>query len=144
MSKKTISPIAIICSKFNPTITQVLLEQCVFELKQNNYSAEDYEIVMLPGAVEIPYAAKKLALTGKYDAIIALGAVIRGETRHFDYVCKMVTDGCMQVMLEQMIPIIFGVLTTDNIEQASARTDGSKKNLGRDAARSAIDMAKLN
>ena len=104
---------------------------------------EDIDIAWVPGAYEIPLVAKKLALTGKYDAIVTLGAVIRGSTTHYDYVCNEVAKGVSHVSLAHEIPVIFGVLTTENIEQAIERAGTKAGNKGYDAAVSAIEMANL-
>src|SRR5690349_16096807 len=107
--------IAIVTSRFNQEITQKLHDDCIKRLKSLGFQDNQIYSVWVPGAVEIPIAAQRLAKTKKYAAIICLGAVIFGETRHFDFVCQIVTQGCQQVMINENIPVIFGVLTTDNI-----------------------------
>src|SRR5690606_17986785 len=115
---------AIVVSQFNQSITDKLLEGAVSRLNQLNLNANQITIVNVPGAVEIPLTAKLLAKSEKYDAIICLGAVIRGDTSHYDYVCQQVSQGCQQVMMEFDIPVIFGILTTENEEQAEDRVGG--------------------
>ena len=113
------------------------------ELKRHGVSDDNIDIVKVPGAFEIPITAMKFANTGKYNAIITLGAVIRGATAHFDYVSAEVSKGIAQVSLQTGVPVIFGVLTTDNIEQAIERAGTKAGNKGSDAAKSAIEMANL-
>jgi|SRR5579883_665430 len=134
------SKIAIITSRFNPEITQKLFDGAVARLTELTIDEKDITAVWVPGAVEIPITAQHLANTKKYAAIICLGAVIYGETKHFDYVCQQVSHGCQHVSLNSNIPLIFGVLTTDNMEQAHARTGGAKGHMGRYAADSAVEM----
>ena len=112
-------------------------------LKRNDVSEENIDIAWVPGAFEIPLITKKLANTGKYDAIIALGAVIKGSTPHFDYVCAEVSKGVAQISLQTDLPVIFGVLTTNNIEEAIERAGTKAGNKGSDAAFSAIEMINL-
>ncbi len=133
----------IILSRFNDFIGSKLLAGALDELKRHGVSDDNIEVVRVPGAFEIPVAAQKLAKTGKYNAIIALGAVIKGATAHFDYVSAEVAKGIAQVSLQTEIPVIFGVLTTDNIEQAIERAGTKAGNKGADAAKSAIEMANL-
>lgn len=133
----------IILSRFNDFIGSKLLSGAIDELKRHGVSDDNIEVVRVPGAFEIPVAAQKLAKTGKYNAIIALGAVIKGATAHFDYVSAEVAKGIAQVSLQTEIPVIFGVLTTDNIEQAIERAGTKAGNKGADAAKSAIEMANL-
>ncbi|MEQ1886313.1 MAG: 6,7-dimethyl-8-ribityllumazine synthase [Bryobacteraceae bacterium] len=132
---------AVVVARFNSDITGKLLEGAVEALKKAN--ADDHKVFSVPGAFELPLAAKKLARRGGYDAIIALGAVIRGETPHFDYVAGEAARGLQNVALDTGIPIIFGVLTTDNLEQAEARAGGALGNKGYDAAMTAIEMARF-
>jgi 6,7-dimethyl-8-ribityllumazine synthase len=132
--------IAIVVSLFNSDITEPLLKGAVSRLLELNIANENITIVRVPGAVEIPLTAKLLALTKKYQAIICLGAVIKGETNHYDYVCQQVSQGCQQVMLDYAIPIIFGVLTTTTTEQAIARSGDNKDNKGRESAEAAVTM----
>ena len=133
----------IVVSRFNEFITSKLLSGALDELKRHGANNENIDIVWCPGAFEIPFTAKKCALSGKYDAIITLGAVIKGSTSHYDYVCAEVSKGVATVGLETGVPAIFGVLTTDNIEQAIERAGTKSGNKGSDAAKSAIEMASL-
>ena len=133
----------IILSRFNDFIGAKLLSGALDELKRHGVSEENIDVVRVPGAFEIPLAAQKFAATGKYNAIITLGAVIKGATAHFDYVSAEVSKGIAQVSLQTGIPVIFGVLTTDNIEQAIERAGTKAGNKGADAAKSAIEMANL-
>ena len=133
----------IIVSRFNEFITSKLLSGAVDELKRHGVKEDNIDIVWCPGAFEIPIIAKKCAKTKQYNAIITLGAVIKGSTSHYDYVCAEVSKGVASVGLETEIPVIFGVLTTDNIEQAIARAGTKAGNKGSDAAKSAIEMASL-
>lgn len=133
----------IIVSRFNEFICSKLLSGAIDELKRHGVAEQNIDIVWCPGAFEIPLIAKKCAKTGKYNAIITLGAVIKGSTSHYDYVCAEVSKGVASVGLETEIPVIFGVLTTDNIEQAIERAGTKAGNKGSDAAKSAIEMANL-
>jgi 6,7-dimethyl-8-ribityllumazine synthase len=134
---------AIILSKFNEFIGKKLLESTVDCLNKHNYSEDNFDLIKVPGAFEIPVAAAKLAAMKKYNAIIALGAVIRGATPHFDYISNAVSIGCSKVALEYGIPVVFGVLTTNTVEQAIERSDPKAGNKGWDAALTAIEMADL-
>ncbi len=133
----------IITGRFNEFIGSKLLSGAVDGLKRHGAYEQDIEVVWVPGAFEIPLIAKKIAKSKKYDAVICLGAVIRGATPHFDYVASEVSKGVANVSLELEIPIIFGVLTTDTIEQAIERAGTKAGNKGYDAAVSAIEMANL-
>ncbi len=133
----------IIVSRFNEFICSKLLSGALDELKRHGVNEQNIDVVWCPGAFEIPLVAKKCAKTGKYSAIITLGAVIKGSTSHYDYVCAEVSKGVASVGLETEIPVIFGVLTTDNIEQAIERAGTKAGNKGSDAAKSAIEMANL-
>ena len=133
----------IIVSRFNEFITSKLLSGAVDELKRHGVKEDNIDIVWCPGAFEIPIVAKKCAKTKQYNAIITLGAVIKGSTSHYDYVCAEVSKGVAQVSLQTEVPVIFGVLTTDNIEQAIERAGTKAGNKGSDAAKSAIEMASL-
>ncbi len=133
----------IIVSRFNDFIGSKLLSGAIDELKRHGVDEENIDIVKVPGAFEIPIAAQKFAGTKKYNAIITLGAVIKGSTAHFDYVCAEVSKGVAQVSLQTGVPVIFGVLTTDNIEQAIERAGTKAGNKGSDAAKAAIEMANL-
>ena len=133
----------IILSRFNDFIGGKLLDGALDELKRHGVSESDIDVVRVPGAFEIPLIAKKCAKSGKYSAIITLGAVIKGSTSHYDYVCAEVSKGVASVGLETEVPVIFGVLTTDNLEQAIERAGTKAGNKGADAAKSAIEMANL-
>ncbi|MCQ2739338.1 MAG: 6,7-dimethyl-8-ribityllumazine synthase [bacterium] len=133
----------IIVSRFNEFICSKLLSGAVDELKRHGVEEQNIDVVWCPGAFEIPLVAKKCAKTGKYNAIIALGSVIKGSTSHYDYVCAEVSKGVANVGIETEVPIIFGVLTTDNLEQAIERAGTKSGNKGADAAKSAIEMANL-
>ncbi len=133
----------IILSRFNDFIGGKLLEGAIDELQRHGVDNEDIDIVRVPGAFEIPIVAKRCAKSGQYAAIITLGAVIKGSTSHYDYVCAEVSKGVAAVALETEVPVIFGVLTTDNIEQAIERAGTKAGNKGADAAKSAIEMANL-
>lgn len=132
--------VAIVVSRYNHHVTQKLLDGALERLAELNFSTHQITQVWVPGAVEIPITAQRLARTGKYEAIICLGVVIFGETKHFDYVCDQVSQGCQQVALENDIPVIFGVLTTDNLEQALERAGGTKGNAGRQAIDAAFEL----
>ena len=134
---------AIVNGRFNSLITKQLFEDALDGLKRHGAEEEDITITWVPGAFEMPLIAQKLAETGKYDAIICLGAVIRGSTPHFDYVCAEASKGIAQISLKTGIPVIFGVLTTDTIEQAIERAGTKAGNKGYDAAVTAIEMVSL-
>jgi 6,7-dimethyl-8-ribityllumazine synthase len=134
---------AIIVSKFNEFITERLLEGAKNCFVKQGYNENSLDVVKVPGAFEIPVAASKLASLNKYSAIVCLGAVIKGATPHFDYVSKGVANGVSRVSLDYGIPVIFGVLTTNTIEQAMERSGGKAGNKGWDAALTAIEMADL-
>src|SRR5574344_1643747 len=133
----------IIISRFNEFIGSKLLSGAIDELRRHGVNEDNIDIVWVPGAFEIPVIAKKVAKTDKYNAIITLGAVIKGSTGHYDYVCAEVSKGIAQVSLETGVPVIFGVLTTENIEQAIERAGTKAGNKGADAAKSAIEMSNL-
>lgn len=134
---------AIVTSRFNDSITKKLLESALDCLKRHGCRIENVEIVKVPGAFELPVTANKLASSKKYDAIICLGAVIRGATSHFEYVASSASNGIMQVSVKHSLPVVFGVLTTDTIEQAVERSGSKAGNKGWDAALTAIEMADL-
>jgi 6,7-dimethyl-8-ribityllumazine synthase len=134
---------AIVASRFNDLITKNLVEGAVDIFTRHGAALEDITVYRVPGAFEIPLACKKAALSGKYDAVIALGAVIRGSTPHFDFVAGEVAKGVAVVSLETNFPVIFGILTTDSIEQALERAGTKNGNKGADAALSAIEMVNL-
>ncbi|WP_420021936.1 6,7-dimethyl-8-ribityllumazine synthase [Candidatus Kryptonium thompsonii] len=129
--------------KDNELVTSKLLDGAIDCLKRHGTNDEDIEIFYSPGSFEIPLIAKKLAQTGKYNAVICLGAIIRGETPHFDYIASEVSKGIAQVQLETGIPIAFGIITTDDVEQALNRSGMKNGNKGWDAALTAIEMANL-
>jgi 6,7-dimethyl-8-ribityllumazine synthase len=134
---------AVIVSRFNHPISVKLLDSCSGELLRRGASDDEIDVVWVPGAFEIPMAARELASTGRYDALVALGSVIRGETPHFDYVCRGVADGLREVMRDTSVPVGFGVLTTDDASQARERAGGKHGNKGEEAALAAIEMARL-
>jgi 6,7-dimethyl-8-ribityllumazine synthase len=133
----------IIVSRFNDFISAKLLAGAVDELKRHGVAENNIDVVKVPGAFEIPVIAQKCASSKKYDAVITLGAVIKGSTPHFEYVSAEVSKGVAQVSLQTGVPVVFGVLTTDNIEQAIERAGTKAGNKGADAAKSAIEMANL-
>ncbi len=136
--------VAIVAARFNEFIVSKLISGAVDGLKRHNVDDDDITLAWVPGAFEIPVIASKLAKSGKYDAVICLGAVIRGATSHYDYVCNEVSKGVAHVSLETGIPVLFGVLTTDSIEQAIERAGTKAGNKGYDCALSAIEMVNLS
>ncbi|WP_078576929.1 6,7-dimethyl-8-ribityllumazine synthase [Salipaludibacillus agaradhaerens] len=135
--------IGIVVGRFNEFITGKLLGGAEDALKRHGVANDDVDVAWVPGAFEIPLIAKKMADSGKYDAVITLGTVIRGSTPHFDYVCGEVSKGVASISLSSGIPVIFGVLTTDTIEQAIERAGTKAGNKGWEAAAGAIEMANL-
>ena len=135
--------VALVVSRFNHLISVRLLDGAREALLAHGHDTKDLSLFWVPGAFEIPLAARSLARTGRFDAIVTLGSVIRGGTPHFDYVCRGVTDGVREVMREWDVPVGFGVLTTDNLDQALARAGGSDGNKGGEVALAAIEMACL-
>ena len=133
----------IVASRFNDFITKQLIEGCIDTFTRHGVDKDKIELVLVPGAFEIPLAAKRLADTKSFDAIVCLGTVIRGSTPHFDYIASEVTKGIAQTSLQSGIPVIFGVITADNIEQAIERAGTKEGNKGKDAALSAIEMANV-
>lgn len=133
----------VIVSRFNDFISARLLEGCMDTLVRHNADEKDITVVKVPGCFEVPIATKKLAASEKYDALIALGAVIRGSTPHFDYVAAEVSKGVSSVMLDTGVPVAFGIITTDTIEQAVERAGAKSGNKGSAAAMSAIEMARV-
>lgn len=131
--------IAIVISRFNEPVTRKLYAGCVERLQELNVVLDEADSCWVPGAVEIPVIAQRYAQRG-YDAVICLGAVIRGETTHYDYVCQSVSYGCQRVALDFDVPVIFGILTTENSDQAFDRLGGAHGHKGRDAADTAIEM----
>lgn len=135
--------IAIVVARFNEFITSKLLSGCIDCLKRHDADDDKITVAWVPGAFEIPMAAKKMAESGKYDAVIALGAVIRGATPHFDYVCAEAAKGIAQVSMQTGVPLAFGVLTTENIQQAVERAGTKAGNKGVDCAMAAMEMVNL-
>lgn len=135
--------IGIVAGRFNSFITEKLLEGALDACRRHGVAEEDVEVAWVPGAFEIPYMAKKMVDSGRFDAVITLGAVIRGATPHFDYVAGEVAKGVGQLAMNGEVPVIFGVLTTDTIEQAVERAGTKAGNKGWDAAVAAIEMANL-
>ena len=135
--------IGIVASRFNEFITSKLLAGALDGLKRHEAKEEDIHVAWVPGAFEIPLIASKMAKSGKYDAVICLGAVIRGSTSHYDYVCSEVSKGIASVSLKSGIPVMFGVLTTENIEQAIERAGSKAGNKGSECAQGAIEMVNL-
>ena len=135
--------IGIVAARFNEFITSKLLGGAIDGLKRHEVEEDQIDVAWVPGAFEIPLIAQKMAQIGKYDAVICLGAVIRGATKHYDYVCAEVSKGIAQVSLQTGVPVMFGVLTTDNIEQAIERAGSKAGNKGFDCATGAIEMINL-
>lgn len=135
--------IGIVASRFNEFITSKLVSGAEDSLKRHGVSDDDMSVAWVPGAFEIPVIAKRMAKSGKYDAVICLGAVIRGATSHYDYVCAEVSKGIAAVSLDTGIPVLFGILTTDTIEQAIERAGTKAGNKGSDCAMSALEMVNL-
>ena len=135
--------VAIVASRFNELVTSKLIEGAKDSLIRHDVSASAIDIYWVPGAFELPLIAEELALLGKYDAIIAVGAVIRGDTPHFDYVAAEMSKGLATVGLKHRVPVAFGVLTTDTLEQALIRAGSKAGNKGADCAVTAIEMANL-
>lgn len=133
----------VVVSRFNHLISAALLDGCRRALCERGADDDAIDVAWVPGAFEIPQAARTLAETGRYAAIVTLGSVIRGGTPHFDYVCIGVTDGVREVMRDTGVPVAFGVLTTDDVEQALARCGGTEGNKGADVALAAVEMARL-
>ena len=134
---------SVVASRFNDFIVRPLLDGALDAIKRHGGDLSSVDVVWVPGSYEIPLAAKKLALSGRYDAVICLGAVIRGATAHFDYVAGGVASGISSVALETNLPVVFGVITTDTIEQAIERAGTKAGNKGFEAAVTAIEMASL-
>lgn len=135
--------VGIVAARFNEFITSKLLSGALDCLKRENVAESDIEVAWVPGAFEIPLIASRMAASGRYDAVICLGAVIRGNTSHYDYVCSEVSKGIAHVSLSSGIPVMFGVLTTDNIEQAIERAGTKAGNKGAECAHGAIEMVNL-
>ena len=135
--------VACVAARFNDFVVEPLLRGAIDALGRHGVAPRQIEVVRVPGAFELPIAARKLALSGRYDAVIALGAVIRGDTPHFDYVAGECAAGLARIALDSGVPVAFGVLTTDTVEQATDRAGGKDGNKGADAALTAIEMATL-
>ena len=135
--------VGIVAARFNEFITSKLVGGALDGLKRHDVKEEDIDVAWVPGAFEIPLIASKMAKSKKYDAVICVGAVIRGSTSHYDYVCSEVTKGIAHVSLNSDIPVMFGVLTTDNIEQAIERAGSKAGNKGYECATGAIEMVNL-
>jgi 6,7-dimethyl-8-ribityllumazine synthase len=135
--------IALVNSRFNGEITQALYQGAMERLKELGFTRQQIHVVWVPGCVEIPLIAQRLAKSKKHDAIVCLGSVIRGQTSHYDYVCQQVSQGCQQVMLSCNLPVIFGVLTTENVAQAKDRCGGKKGHKGREAVDAAYEMVSV-
>ena len=135
--------VGVVCARFNEFIVSKLLSGCEDGLLRRGIREEDIHVAWVPGAFEIPLVAAKMAKSGRYDAVIALGAVIRGSTSHYDYVCAEVSKGVAHAALESGVPVLFGVLTTDTIEQAIERAGSKAGNKGAECAQGAIEMVNL-
>ena len=141
--KITSCKLAVVVARFSQEVTQALLDGVQRQATARHIPKENISVVWVPGAVELPLIAQQMAKTVEFDAVICLGAVIRGETSHYDYVCQQASWGCQQVALQQDIPVIFGVLTTENKEQALARAGGELGNRGSDAVDAALEMIEV-
>ena len=135
--------VALVAARFNDFVVEPLIRGALDALKRHGVGEQQIDIVRVPGAFDIPVVARKLALSRRYQALVALGAVIRGDTPHFDYVAGECAAGIARIALESGVPIAFGVLTTDNVEQATDRAGGKAGNKGADAALVAMEMANL-
>jgi 6,7-dimethyl-8-ribityllumazine synthase len=135
--------VAIVVARWNGFITRKLLEGAVSTLRECGLQEDDIEVAWVPGSFEVPTAAKWAAESARFDAVICLGCVIRGETAHFEYVAGGAAEGILQVSMKTGVPVVFGVLTTDTVEQAQQRTGGKEGHKGEEAARTAIEMARL-
>ena len=135
--------VGIVAGRFNEFITSKLLSGCLDGLRRHDVSDDDVDVAWVPGAFEIPLVAQTMAASGRYDAVICLGAVIRGATSHYDYVCSEVSKGVAQTALKTGVPVMFGVLTTENIEQAIERAGTKAGNKGFECATGAIEMVNL-
>lgn len=135
--------IAVIAARWNSNITDSLLDGAVRALLRHGVTEADMDIYRVPGAFELPLACQKAARKGTYDAVVALGCVIRGGTPHFDYVCSETTRGIGEVSLRENLPVAFGLLTTDNLEQAEERSSNNSENKGEEAALTALEMISL-
>jgi 6,7-dimethyl-8-ribityllumazine synthase len=133
----------VVVSKFNKFVTSKLLSSCVETLTKHGAKAEDIEVMRVPGAFDIPLVARTMAKSSRFEAVICLGAVIRGDTPHFDFISSGASRGIGQAAMDSDVPIVFGVLTTDTVAQAIERADPAKYNRGGEAAKSAIEMASV-
>lgn len=133
----------VVVSRFNEFLSSKLVEGAIDTLEQHGVQENSIDIVWVPGSFEIPIIAQKIARSKKYDAVICLGTIIRGDTPHFDYIASEVAKGVSKVSLDTGVPCVFGIITADNLEQAIERTGTKQGNKGRDAALSAIEMANL-
>ena len=133
----------VVVARFNHLVCVRLLEGCVRELEERGADPDAIDVAWVPGAYEIPHAARALAASGRYDAIVTLGAVIRGGTPHFDFVCHGVTDGVREVVRDTDVPVAFGVLTTNDVDQAFERAGGCDGHKGAEVAAAAVEMARL-
>ena len=134
---------AIVVSRFNEFLSEQLLRGAIDTLSKHGVKEEDITVVWVPGAFEVPPVAGKMAVTEKYDAVICLGAVIRGETPHFDFIAAEAAKGVSKIAMESKVPCVFGIITTDNLEQALDRAGTKSGNKGRDAAMTAIEMCSV-
>ncbi len=134
--------IGVVVSQFNSNITESMLEGALEVLAENKVKINNIKVVRVPGSFEIPFACQKLAITKKYNALVAIGCVIKGETDHYYYICNEVSRGIMRVMLENNLPIGFGILTCQNLKQAKVRSSG-KENKGKEAAEAALATVKV-
>ena len=132
--------IAVVCSRFNPEVTARLLDGAVGALRGAGVAESDVTVLFVPGSFELPLAAQRLARTRRYDAIVALGAVVRGDTDHYDHVCRAAQEGLLRVGLDEDLPVLFGVLTCDTDEQAAARSGGAHGNKGAEVALDALHL----
>lgn len=132
--------IGLVCGRFNFEVTRLLLDGALGELEHLGVATADHAVVWVPGAFELPLAARALALTGNFDAVVCLGAVIRGETTHYDFVAGQCAAGLQRVQLDTGLPVVFGVLTTENLDQAFARAGGALGNKGTEAVATAVEM----
>lgn len=142
-NSKLTFPVAIVVSRFNEEITTQMRDECHQRLIARGFDPEQITIVEVPGAVEIPVVARRFAESGVVSAVITLGAVIYGETDHYDYVCQSVTAGCQDIATQFGVPVIFGILTTRNYNQALARVNGEHSNKGQYCADAAIEMVSI-
>jgi 6,7-dimethyl-8-ribityllumazine synthase len=135
--------VAVVASRYNADVVQLLLDGAVARLKERGIGADQITVVLVPGAWELPLACRRLAEAGSHQAVVALGCVIRGGTPHFEYVCNEASRGVIQAALDTAVPVSFGLLTCDTMEQALARAGGESGNKGADAADAALEMAGL-